>query len=152
MRTPKVLRTQAFRIVAIYLAIFAISAIALAGFVYWNTALVLDRETDQTIEAEITGLVEQYQRLGLPGLNDAITGRAVRGDQAARVPGEIAEQRRREQREQKEIDQRQTERRRSDQLTECRHGSCIPRREWCEATAARSLCRSWNAAVKYARR
>ena len=81
MRTPKVLRTQAFRIVAIYLAIFAISAIALAGFVYWNTALVLDRETDQTIEAEITGLVEQYQRLGLPGLNDAINGRAVRGDQ-----------------------------------------------------------------------
>ena len=44
MRTPKILRTQAFRIVAIYLAIFAISAIALAGFVYWNTALVLDRE------------------------------------------------------------------------------------------------------------
>jgi signal transduction histidine kinase len=81
VRTPKVLRTQAFRIVAIYLAIFAVSAIALAGFVYWNTALVLDRETDQTIEAEITGLVEQYQRLGLPGLNDAITGRAVRGDQ-----------------------------------------------------------------------
>ena len=58
MRTPKVLRTPAFRIVAIYLAIFAISAIALAGFVYWNTALVLDRETDQTIEAEITGLVD----------------------------------------------------------------------------------------------
>ena len=71
MRTPKLLRTQAFRIVAIYLAIFAVSALALVGFVYWNTALVLDRETDETIDAEITGLVEQYQRLGLPGLTDA---------------------------------------------------------------------------------
>ena len=81
MRTPKILRTQAFRIVAIYLAIFALSAVALVGFVYFNTALVLDRETDETIEAEITGLVEQYQRLGLPGLTDAIIGRSVRREQ-----------------------------------------------------------------------
>jgi hypothetical protein len=81
VRTPKLLRTQAFRIVAIYLAIFAVSAVALVGFVYWNTALVLDRETDETIDAEITGLVEQYQRLGLPGLTDAIVGRSVRREQ-----------------------------------------------------------------------
>jgi signal transduction histidine kinase len=81
VRTPKLLRTQAFRIVAIYLAIFAVSALALVGFVYWNTALVLDRETDETIDAEITGLVEQYQRLGLPGLTDAIIGRSVRREQ-----------------------------------------------------------------------
>jgi signal transduction histidine kinase len=81
VRTPKILRSQAFRIVAIYLAIFAISAVALVGFVYWNTALVLDRETDETIEAEITGLVEQYQSLGLPGLTDAIIGRSVRREQ-----------------------------------------------------------------------
>ena len=81
MRTPNVLRTQAFRIVFIYLAIFAVSAGALVGFVYWNTTLVLDRETDQTINAEVTGLVEQYQRLGLPGLTDVIIGRSVRGEQ-----------------------------------------------------------------------
>lgn len=76
-----VLRSQAFRIVATYLAVFAVSAIALVGFVYWNTSLALDRETDETIEAEITGLVEQYQRLGLPGLTDVIIGRSVRGEQ-----------------------------------------------------------------------
>ena len=81
MRTPKVLRTQAFRIIAMYLAIFAVSAMALVGFVYWNTALALDRETDETIEAEVTGLVEQYQRLGLSGLTDVIIGRSVRGEQ-----------------------------------------------------------------------
>lgn len=81
MRTPDVFRTQAFRIIAIYLGIFAISTLALVGFVYWNTALVLDRQNDETIEAEITGLVEQYQRQGLPGLTDVIIGRSVRGQQ-----------------------------------------------------------------------
>jgi signal transduction histidine kinase len=81
VRTPEVFRTQAFRIIAIYLGIFALSALALVGFVYWNTALVLDRQNDETIEAEITGLVEQYQRQGLPGLTDVIISRSVRGQQ-----------------------------------------------------------------------
>jgi signal transduction histidine kinase len=81
VRTPKLLRTQAFRIVGIYLAIFAVSTIALVGFVYWNTSLVLTRETDETIEAEITGLEEQYSSLGLPGVTDAIIGRSVRREQ-----------------------------------------------------------------------
>jgi signal transduction histidine kinase len=81
VRTHKILRTQAFRIVAIYLAIFALSAFALVGFVYWNTARVLDRETDATIGAEVTGLVEQYQRLPFSTFTDVIIGRSVRGDE-----------------------------------------------------------------------
>ena len=36
---------------------------------------------DETIDAEITGLVEQYQRQGLPGLTDVIISRSVRGEQ-----------------------------------------------------------------------
>lgn len=85
MRTLSVLGTQSFRIVAVYLAIFALSATALLGFVYWNTTLVLDRETDETIRAEVTGLVEQYQRLGLPALTDAIVNRTGRGEQGIYV-------------------------------------------------------------------
>jgi signal transduction histidine kinase len=81
VRTPNVLRTQAFRIVFIYLAIFAVSAGALVGFVYWNTTIVLERETDQTINAEVTGLVEQYQRQGLSGLTDVIINRSVHPEQ-----------------------------------------------------------------------
>ena len=46
-----------------------------------GSLLALDRETDETIEAEITGLVEQYQRLGLSVLTDVIIGRSVRGEQ-----------------------------------------------------------------------
>lgn len=85
MRTLSVLRTQSFRIVAVYLAIFALSATALLGFVYWNTTIVLDRETDETIRAEVAGLLEQYQRLGLPALTDAIINRSVRGEQGIYV-------------------------------------------------------------------
>jgi signal transduction histidine kinase len=81
VRTLRVLRTQAFRTVAVYLAIFAISATAVVGFLYWNTAVVLDNETDETIRAEATGLVEQYQSLGLAALTDVMTKRAVRGEQ-----------------------------------------------------------------------
>jgi signal transduction histidine kinase len=85
VRTLSVVSTQSFRIVAVYLAIFACSATALLGFVYWNTTLVLDRETDETIRAEVTGLVEQYQGLGLPALTDAIINRSVRGEQGIYV-------------------------------------------------------------------
>jgi signal transduction histidine kinase len=85
VRTLSVLSTQSFRIVAVYLAVFALSATGLLGFVYWNTTIVLDRETDQTIRAEISGLLEQYQRLGLPALTDAIINRSVRGEQGIYV-------------------------------------------------------------------
>ena len=82
MRAPSLLRTLAFRIVLFYVALFALSAGALVAFTYWNTERALDAETDQTIEAEIGGLAEQYQRLGLGALTEAIIGRSVRGGPA----------------------------------------------------------------------
>jgi hypothetical protein len=45
------------------------------------------------------------------------------GDQPARIPGEIAQQRGGKQRKQKQIDQRQAKRRGADQFTECGHSS-----------------------------
>ena len=77
--SPGMLRTQSFRIVLIYLFVFAVSATALVGFTYWNTARALDAQTDQTIKVEIVGLSEQYQRLGLRGLEDVIVSRSMRG-------------------------------------------------------------------------
>ncbi|HTO42428.1 MAG TPA: HAMP domain-containing protein, partial [Rhizomicrobium sp.] len=80
IRLPRLLRSQAFRILFIYLVLFAASAVALVAFSYWNTRRALDAQTDQTIEAEITGLSEQYQRLGLRGLVDVIISRSIHGD------------------------------------------------------------------------
>jgi signal transduction histidine kinase len=81
VRAPRIFRTLAFRIVLVYIAIFAISAAALVAFTYWNTKRALDFQTDQTIEAEISGLAEQYQRQGLGGLTDVVMSRAMRGGQ-----------------------------------------------------------------------
>jgi signal transduction histidine kinase len=78
VRAPRIFGTLAFRIVLIYAAIFAFSAALLVAFTYWNTARALDAETDQTIQAEITGLAEQYQRLGIAGLTDVIISRSMR--------------------------------------------------------------------------
>ncbi len=80
MRAPSLFRSLAFRVIVVYVALFALSTGALVGFTYWNTKRALDAETDQVIEAEITGLAEQYQRQGLAGLTDVIIGRSIRGN------------------------------------------------------------------------
>ena len=75
MRAPRIFRTLAFRIVAVYLAIFAVSAAAIVAFTWWNTSRALNAQTDQIVEADITGLSERYDRFGLAGLTDAIVNR-----------------------------------------------------------------------------
>jgi signal transduction histidine kinase len=82
MRTAQLLRTQAFRIVLVYVLLFALSVAALLAFTYWNTRRTLDAQTDQIIEAEITGLAEQYNHLGVRGLVEAVRTRSLRGGQA----------------------------------------------------------------------
>jgi hypothetical protein len=52
------------------------------AFTYWNTRRTLDEQTDQIVEAEITGLAEQYQHLGLRGLAESVRNRSTRGTQA----------------------------------------------------------------------
>lgn len=76
-----IVRTQAFRIVLVYVVLFAVSATALVYFTYWNTMRALDTQSDQIIEAEIAGLSEQYQQLGLRGLTEVIISRSMHGGQ-----------------------------------------------------------------------
>src|SRR4051812_28121341 len=79
---PGVLRTQAFRIVLVYVLLFAFSVTALLGFTYWNTRRTLDAQTDQIIEAEITGLNEEYHHFGLQGLVETVRARSPHAGQA----------------------------------------------------------------------
>ena len=74
---PGLFRTQAFRIVLVYALLFAFSVTALLFFTYWNTRRTLDAQTDQIIEADITGLNEQYQHFGLPGLVETVRSRSL---------------------------------------------------------------------------
>src|SRR6201996_1096175 len=78
----RLFQTQAFRIVLVYVLLFAISVSALLFFTYWNTRRTLDAQTDQIIEAEITGLNEQYQHFGLPGLVETVRSRSLHQGQA----------------------------------------------------------------------
>ena len=75
MRPSKLLRTSTFRLALVYLALFGLSVVALFAFVYWNTAVFIAEQTDQTIKAEITGLAEQYRDGGLIGLLDVVRER-----------------------------------------------------------------------------
>ena len=86
MRTkPRLFQTQAFRIVLVYVLLFAFSVTALLFFTYWNTRRTLDGQTDQIIEAEITGLEEEYRHFGLPGLVEAVRSRTLHQGQSLYV-------------------------------------------------------------------
>ena len=77
MRTlSKLLRTSTFRFASVYLLLFALSSGAILAYVYWNTAVLLERQTDEIIEAEITGLNEQYRQRGLDGLIRTVVERS----------------------------------------------------------------------------
>ncbi len=56
--------------------LFAASVLLLLAFIYWNTAAFMARQTEETLLAEIKGLREQYDRLGLPGLAQTIKQRS----------------------------------------------------------------------------
>ncbi|MGW8369288.1 MAG: HAMP domain-containing protein, partial [Gammaproteobacteria bacterium] len=75
----RIWRTSTFRFAALYMALFASSVVLLLGLIYWMTAGFMARQTDETIETEITGLAEQYRRRGLSGLGQVI-GERIRAD------------------------------------------------------------------------
>ena len=78
----RLVKTQAFRIVLIYVVLFAVSVTALLAFTYWNTRRTMDAQADQIIQAEITGLSEQYQRRGWQELYQIVTERGQHGGSA----------------------------------------------------------------------
>ena len=73
----RLLRTNAFRLAALYLALFATSVSALLAFIYFSTADFVEKQTEATLDAEITGLQEQYQQRGIDGLKKIIVERSV---------------------------------------------------------------------------
>ncbi|HRK71012.1 MAG TPA: HAMP domain-containing sensor histidine kinase [Micropepsaceae bacterium] len=80
MRLLKLLRTTAFRLALVYVLVFAVSAGLLIGFIYLSTSSFMAAQTDETLNAEITGLEEQYRQRGLPGLRQIIIERSSRSE------------------------------------------------------------------------
>jgi methyl-accepting chemotaxis protein len=72
----KLVRTTAFKLSFAYLVIFTIFAFATLAYVAWSAQRVLDEQFVSTIEAEITGLSEQYRVGGLRRLVNTVERRA----------------------------------------------------------------------------
>ncbi|MEG6510071.1 ATP-binding protein [Methyloligella sp. 2.7D] len=72
----KLFRTTAFRLSLIYLALFGAAALLAIGYIYWNTTILLSRQLDQTIQAELGGLAEQYRAGGMRQLVRTVAERS----------------------------------------------------------------------------
>ena len=83
MSTGRLFRTTAFRLAAVYGALFALAVVALFAFLYWRTLTLIDAETDAAIASEISGLAEQYRQRGLVGLMRIVTERSAAQPEAS---------------------------------------------------------------------
>ena len=72
----RLFNTSIFRIALLYLLLLGVTLLALLGFIYWSTVGLIERQTDETIEAEIRGLAEQYRDEGLVRLMEVVRERS----------------------------------------------------------------------------
>lgn len=72
----KLFRTTTFRLSLTYLALFSAAAIVAIVYIYWNTTVLLSRQLNQTIDAELKGLAEQYRAGGLEQLVRTVAERS----------------------------------------------------------------------------
>ncbi|HUG61868.1 MAG TPA: HAMP domain-containing sensor histidine kinase [Methylomirabilota bacterium] len=71
-------RTTAFRLATIQIVVFAVLTAVLIGYVAVRTDALLTRQTDTTIDAEISSLADAYQRGGIRLLVFTVEARARR--------------------------------------------------------------------------
>ena len=74
----KLVRSTAFRLTLVYLLIFALYAAALLAYFALNTGRLITEQITETVDAEITGLTEQYTIGGLRQLILTIENRSLR--------------------------------------------------------------------------
>jgi signal transduction histidine kinase len=75
---PKLFKNATFRLALVYMVLFSLSVMVLLGFIYWNTAGYMIRQTEAAIEAEIAALSDRYDQAGLQGLSALISKRIRR--------------------------------------------------------------------------
>jgi signal transduction histidine kinase len=74
----KLFNTTAFKLTLVYLTVFALFAAFLLGYFAWNTRRLITEQITRTVDAEITGLSEQYNQGGIRRLVFVIDARARR--------------------------------------------------------------------------
>ncbi len=76
----KVVRTTAFKLSAIYIAVFSAFSVFFIVYIAYSTNVLLNSQVRDTIAAELLGLSDQYRAGGLPAVVNTI-------DQRAHQPG-----------------------------------------------------------------
>src|SRR4051812_17970840 len=74
----KLVRTTAFKLMAVYLLVFTLFAAFLLGYFFWNAQRLLGSQINSTIDAEISSLAEQYSQGGIVRLIASIDRRSHR--------------------------------------------------------------------------
>src|SRR5438309_3910990 len=74
----KLLRTTAFKLTLVYLTVFALFAAFLLVYFAWNTQRLITEQITETVDAEITGLSEQYRQGGIRRLVLSVDNRTRR--------------------------------------------------------------------------
>jgi signal transduction histidine kinase len=77
LSATRFLQSAGVRFGVIYAALFSISAIALAAFLWWSTAGLLERQTDAAIESDSVGLSERFAEGGPKALVETINERVL---------------------------------------------------------------------------
>jgi signal transduction histidine kinase len=75
-RIGKVVRTTAFKLSAIYIAVFSVFSIFFILYISYSTNVLLNQQLRDTIATELLGLNDQYRTAGLQGVVEAIEQRA----------------------------------------------------------------------------
>lgn len=73
----KLFQTTTFRLSVIFLLVYSLTTVVALGYIYWNTNVLLIRQLNQTVNAEIQGLAEQYRQGGVTLLASVVAERAV---------------------------------------------------------------------------
>jgi signal transduction histidine kinase len=74
----KLFRTTTFKLTLVYLSVFALFAAFLLGYFALNTRRLITEQITDTVNAEITGLSEQYRQGGIRRLVIVVDARARR--------------------------------------------------------------------------
>jgi signal transduction histidine kinase len=75
-RIGKVVRTTAFKLSAIYIAVFSVFSIFFILYISYSTNVLLNQQLRDTIATELLGLSDQYRVGGLPAVVEVIEQRS----------------------------------------------------------------------------
>lgn len=73
----KILKTSAFRLSILFFALFSLAIVLSMAYIHWQTQTLISKSLEESIEAELKGLAEQYRQGGLQRLTETVAERSL---------------------------------------------------------------------------